>query len=112
MNLVQKCVLFSMVGFKSEIFAFIADNFTVEICCRTYGPPCTVYIPCAFLSQVKIVASRGQKGNFSAFFSKSEHHFGNPSLPQRLAEPKRVGIKKPTKLPTTIMSDLNLGHNR
>ena len=28
-------------GLESEIFAFIADNFTVEICCRTYGPPCS-----------------------------------------------------------------------
>ena len=41
MNLMQKCLLFPMVGLKSEIFAFIAENFTIEICCRTCGPPCT-----------------------------------------------------------------------
>ena len=40
MNLMQKCLLFPMVGLKSEIIAFIADNFTVEFCCRTYGPFC------------------------------------------------------------------------
>ena len=44
MNLMQKCLLFPMVGLKSEIFAFIAHNFTVEICCRTYGPPCTMIV--------------------------------------------------------------------
>ena len=31
MNLMQSCLLFPMVGLKSEIFAFIADNFTVEV---------------------------------------------------------------------------------
>ena len=41
MNLMQKYLLLPMVGLKSEIFACIAENFTVEIYCRTYGPPCT-----------------------------------------------------------------------
>ena len=31
MSLMQNCLLFPMVGLKSEIFAFIADNFTVEV---------------------------------------------------------------------------------
>ena len=28
MSLMQKCLLFPMVGLNSEIFAFITDNFT------------------------------------------------------------------------------------
>ena len=31
MSLMQNCLLFPMVGLKSEIFAFIAENFTVEV---------------------------------------------------------------------------------
>ena len=31
MCLIQNCLLFPMVGLKSEIFAFIAENFTVEV---------------------------------------------------------------------------------
>ena len=31
MSLMQKCSLFPMVGLKSKIFAFIAENFTVEV---------------------------------------------------------------------------------
>ena len=30
-SLMQNCLLFPIVGLKSEIFAFIADNFTVEV---------------------------------------------------------------------------------
>ena len=31
MSLMRNCLLFPMVGLNSEIFAFIADNFTVEV---------------------------------------------------------------------------------
>ena len=31
MSPMQNCLLFPMVGLKSEIFAFIAENFTVEV---------------------------------------------------------------------------------
>ena len=36
MRLMQKCLLFPMVGL-SEIFAFIAEKFTVPICCITWN---------------------------------------------------------------------------
>ena len=31
MSLMQNYLLFPMVGLKNEIFAFIAENFTVEV---------------------------------------------------------------------------------
>ena len=34
---------FSDGGLESEIIAFVAEKFTVEICCRTYRPSCTFF---------------------------------------------------------------------
>ena len=66
MNLMQKCLLFPMVGLKSDIFAFIADNFIVEVCSRTYGPPCTMYV---------------QRGLLRTFYHSLAHQLFHPALP-------------------------------
>ena len=43
MSLMHNYLLFSMVGLKSEIFAFIAENFTVEVLLQNFWT--TLYVP-------------------------------------------------------------------
>ena len=43
MSLMQNCLLFLMVGLESEIFAFIAENFTVEVLLQNLWT--TLYMP-------------------------------------------------------------------
>ena len=52
MSLMQKSSLFPMVGLKSKIFAFIADNFTVEVLLQNLWT--ILYFGADFIISIKI----------------------------------------------------------
>ena len=64
-----------MVGLKSEIFAFIADKFTAENCCRTYGTPCICWSIHIIATYVFVCPNRaghmvGPAGTVSELYAK------------------------------------------
>ena len=45
-SIMHNCLLFPMVGLKSEIFAFIADNFAVEVLLQNLWTTLYIYRQC------------------------------------------------------------------
>ena len=67
MSLMQNCLLFPMVDLKSEIFAFITENFTVEVLLQTLWTTLYVYIYVYKLRH----HSNGNKRNMCLHFTLS-----------------------------------------